>query len=489
MLARQLEFGDEFLVGLPAVDAGHRDACHRLRAWSEAGAAHASGAVDALRAVWRDEEALMDGAGLASGAVERHRGEHAAQLARLEALAAQGAEVDRAAVGAAAAVFLVHVLTADRALARQLALVEAGQSPLAATEAEEARGRTREGAQEAALARLATALAARSVAPDARTLDERTRELTRLNAALEQERAELKVLLKRVDAAQGQLVHSEKMAAIGQLSAGVAHEINNPMAFVSANLGTLKSYVTGLLGVIAEYERHQGLLRPVEAGIEAARQAAELDHVRRDVGELLADTQEGVDRVSRIVKQLRDFSRDDGQWRDADLHASLETTLGVAWNLIKGHAAVERRFGQLPMVRCHPANLNQAVMHVLVNAVQAMPSFGTITVSTGAEREWVWLEFQDTGVGMTPEVQKRIFEPFFTTRPVGEGTGLGLSTVYDIVVHQHGGRIDVRSAPGKGSAFRLWLPAHGPRTEEAEYQSVPSPVPQEGARRARRGRN
>jgi signal transduction histidine kinase len=249
------------------------------------------------------------------------------------------------------------------------------------------------------------------------------------------------------------LLQSEKMAAIGQLAAGVAHEINNPVGFVNSNLCTLKNYSTSLFSVIESYEAGD------PAKIELARQQADLDFLKDDLPSLLAESQEGLVRVTKIVQNLKDFSRiDQAEHQQADLNAAMESTLNVVWNELKYKADVIRELGAIPAVDCVPAQINQVFMNLLVNAAQSIPERGQIHVRSGSENSHVWFEIEDNGIGMSEEVRRRIFEPFFTTKPVGKGTGLGLSISYDIIVKKHGGRMDVRSEPGKGSCFRIWLP-------------------------------
>ncbi|MCA1938693.1 MAG: bacteriohemerythrin [Dechloromonas sp.] len=284
-------------------------------------------------------------------------------------------------------------------------------------------------------------------------VEARTHELANANRQLEQEHAELTALLGKIDEAQQQLLQSEKMAAIGQLAAGVAHEINNPIGFVNSNLGSLKSYTGNLLRLVDAYESGQS------QAIAAARQAADLEFLREDLPSLLAESQEGLDRVTRIVQDLKDFSRvDQAEHQRADLNAALNSTLNVVRNELKYKADVILELGDIPEIDCVPAQLNQVFMNLLVNAAQAIPERGKIFVRSGVERNHIWFEIEDTGCGMSAETRQRIFEPFFTTKPVGKGTGLGLSISYDIIVKRHHGRLDVHSEPGKGTTFRIWLP-------------------------------
>jgi two-component system NtrC family sensor kinase len=275
--------------------------------------------------------------------------------------------------------------------------------------------------------------------------------------------AELKLLNDKLAQSQGQLLQSEKMAAVGQLAAGVAHEINNPIGFVNSNLGTLKDYVERLLVLVDNYERSAIASSAAQsAELQAARKEADLAFLRDDVVALLAESRDGLERVKKIVQDLRDFSRiDSTEWNEADLNAGLESTLNVVRNELKYKAEVVKNLGDLPPVRCHLGQINQVFMNLLVNAAQAIEERGTINLASGADGPWAWVSVEDTGKGMTPEVLKRIFEPFFTTKPVGKGTGLGLSLAYDIV-KKHGGRIEVQSEPGQGTRFQVWLPVAGP---------------------------
>ena len=271
---------------------------------------------------------------------------------------------------------------------------------------------------------------------------------------------ELDGKIAELEAAHSQLLQSEKMASIGVLAAGVAHEINNPVGFVSSNLSTLKGYNASMIALL---ER----CRTGEA-TEADFAAAEFDYLKDDIPALIGESRDGLDRVRKIVADLKDFSRvDQAEWQEADLNAGIECTLNVVWNELKYKAEVVREYDPaLPRVPCLAAQINQVVMNLLVNAAQAIAERGTITVRTGHDDALAWIEVADTGVGMPPEVQRRIFDPFYTTKPVGKGTGLGLSISYDIVA-RHGGRIEVTSAPGAGTTFRVSLPLAGRPAEPA----------------------
>ncbi|MEK7738190.1 MAG: ATP-binding protein [Pseudomonadota bacterium] len=209
----------------------------------------------------------------------------------------------------------------------------------------------------------------------------------------------------------------------------------------------------------------------------SAKRGADLDFLREDVVALLAESRDGLNRVRKIVNDLKDFSHvGEVVWQEADLNAGLESTLNVVWSELKYKAEMIKDYGELPRVRCVPAQINQVLMNLLVNAAQAIEVRGTITLSSRAEGDRVWIEIADTGKGMSPEIQKRIFEPFFTTKPVGQGTGLGLSVSYDII-NKHGGHFDLSSTLGKGSSFRFWLPVAGPAGKEGpRVQPNPNPT-------------
>lgn len=287
------------------------------------------------------------------------------------------------------------------------------------------------------------------------------KQLNEAIAALEQEKAAQQVLIKRLEDAQGQLLQSEKLASVGQLAAGVAHEINNPIGFINSNLGSLKKQVSDLLSVIAAYERAEPALAAspeLLAVIREAKVAADLDFLRDDIQSLIAESLDGAHRVKKIVDNLKDFSRvDSAEWQCANLEQGLESTLNIVWNELKYKAEVIREFAGLPEIECIASQINQVFLNLLVNAAHAIETHGTITLRTGFDDNVVWIEVEDTGKGIKPEHMGRIFEPFFTTKPVGQGTGLGLSLAYGIV-QRHRGQLEVRSELGRGTVFRLTLP-------------------------------
>ncbi|NMG28732.1 ATP-binding protein [Aromatoleum evansii] len=290
---------------------------------------------------------------------------------------------------------------------------------------------------------------------------ERTAELERANATLQGEKRHQETLIRKLEAAQNQLLQSEKMASIGQLAAGVAHEINNPVGFVNSNLGTLQRYSEDLLRLLAAYEGAEDSLNAAQQA-DIARMKEDIDaaYLREDIGDLLKESLEGLQRVRRIVQDLKDFSHvGKGERELANLEAGLESTLNVVWHELKYKADVVKEYSGLPELECIPSQLNQVFMNLLVNAAHAIETHGRITLRTGFDDEVVWVEVEDTGKGIPPEHLSRIFEPFFTTKDVGKGTGLGLSLSYGIV-KRHQGHIEVRSEPGKGAVFRVVLPRH-----------------------------
>jgi two-component system, NtrC family, sensor kinase len=275
---------------------------------------------------------------------------------------------------------------------------------------------------------------------------------------------ELKALNSKLEEAQNQLLQQDKMASIGQLAAGVAHEINNPVGFVSSNLKTLRQYAGGLLDLSKAYEAAR--LAPGDAGITRAldvqRKVVELDYLAEDLPQLLDECDDGLDRVKRIVLDLKGFSRvDHADWQEMDINAGMQSTLNVVRHEVKNKATIDMQLATLPLVTCLAGQLNQVFMNLIVNAAHAIGERGTITIASGVQDQWAWMQVADSGCGMTEEVQRRIFEPFYTTKNVGKGTGLGLSLSFSIV-QKHGGNIQVHSAPGQGSAFRVWVPVGGP---------------------------
>ena len=295
---------------------------------------------------------------------------------------------------------------------------------------------------------------------------------------LRESNAELTAINRKLEDARNQLLQSEKMASVGQLAAGVAHEINNPIGYVYSNLSTLGGYVEDLLRVLDAYEAAESAIGDdaTREKLRRVRGDADLAFLRQDVIALMGESREGIERVKKIVRDLKDFSRQDvsDEWQVADLHKGLDSTLNIVWNELKYKAEVRKEYGDLPEIDCLPSQLNQVFLNMLVNAGHAIGDKGIITLRTGHEGEQVWVEISDNGHGIAPEHLQRIFDPFFTTKPVGKGTGLGLSLSYSIV-QKHGGRIDVKSVVGVGTTFRIALPIHHLAAEATrEDRAVPA---------------
>ena len=276
---------------------------------------------------------------------------------------------------------------------------------------------------------------------------------------LEREKVEQQRLIGELEEAHMQVLQSEKLASIGQLAAGVAHEINNPIGYVSANLGSLKRYLDDLMKVVDAHLEVAAEL-PVESREKVAARTAGIDvaYLRADLPELLGESCEGLERVRRIVLDLKDFSRmGETEKVSANLHRCLDSTLNMVANELRYKADLEKCYGELPEIQCVPSQLNQVFMNLLMNAAQAIEEHGRITVTTGRVGDEVFVSVRDSGCGIPPDELHRLFDPFFTTKPVGSGTGLGLSISYGIV-ERHNGRIEVDSTPGQGSEFKVWLP-------------------------------
>ncbi len=252
---------------------------------------------------------------------------------------------------------------------------------------------------------------------------------------LEGKNEELEKLFAELKQTQAQLIHSEKMSSLGQLVAGVAHELNNPIGYIYANMVELKKT------------------------IERLEQSGEINATEIDT--IIAESMEGSQRVKEIVESLRRFSRlDEEHYQPTDIHAGIDSTLGLMRKEFNDQIRVIKDYGKLPMVHCQPGQINQVFMNILLNAVQAIEGRGTITIRTTTETDKVAIDIMDTGTGISKEKCDHIFEPFYTTKPVGQGTGLGLSISYGIITN-HGGTLKVKSKPGDGTTFTIRLPIQG----------------------------
>ncbi|HET7260432.1 MAG TPA: ATP-binding protein [Casimicrobiaceae bacterium] len=297
-------------------------------------------------------------------------------------------------------------------------------------------------------------------------------ELSTLNATM-------KRLNELLEDAQTQGMHSLHLASIGQLSEGVAHEINRPLDLVQSNLTSLDAYLARILSIVAAYTEIDDAAEgsgvvPFER-VRSLREGADIAFLSDDIDCLLDESREGLLRVKRIVQDLRQVSPNapDDEWEAIDLHRALDHVLDAVRGDIKYKATVVREYGAVPEIECLPARLSQVFHNLIVNAGQAIEGHGTIRVATGATEAEAWVKIEDTGGGIRPGNLTRIFEPFFTTRLAGQGTGLGLS-IANSIVRKHAGRIDVESDVGRGSRFTVWLPLR--RAEPAAVPAALAPA-------------
>jgi len=308
-------------------------------------------------------------------------------------------------------------------------------------------------------------------------LHQQEEELRRHRAHLEElvhSRTEkLSQATRELEERQVQLIQAEKLASIGQMAAGVAHEISSPVGYLMSNLSTLTQYCSAMTPLL---ELQRKLLGPQGSMPQEAREAVlaqmaeqwkqtEMDSILEDLPGLLLESMEGARRIKDLVQSLRMFAREDsGEPQLADLNEELESTLRMVWNQLKYKCTVERDLGPLPRLRCHPNQLGQVFANLLINAAQAIERQGVIRIRTWHEGKEVAVRISDTGQGMTPETLARLFTPFFTTKPRGQGTGLGLSVSQSIIA-RHQGRIEVKSEPGKGTSFTIFLPLTEPEED------------------------
>jgi hemerythrin-like metal-binding protein/PAS domain S-box-containing protein len=292
-------------------------------------------------------------------------------------------------------------------------------------------------------------------------VNRRTQQLQEANKTLEIEKSHQVALNNKLIETQSHLVQSEKLASIGQLAAGVAHEINNPLGYIYSNLNSLKKYIKDIVQIADLSER---LAQQLPVDSQEVREFAQmkqdigLDYLKQDLDDLVEESIEGATRAKKIVQDLRDFSRIDTQECEMfDLEAGVDATLNIVNNELKYKVSIIKEYKGIQPCECVGAQINQVFMNLLVNAAQAIETKGDIIIRTGQGGEEVWVEVADTGKGIPQENLTRIFEPFFTTKPVGKGTGLGLSVSYSII-QKHNGRLEVESEVGKGTTFRVCLP-------------------------------
>lgn len=299
-----------------------------------------------------------------------------------------------------------------------------------------------------------------------RELKESNARLKHLNHRLKQATKHLQTANREIKETQAQLLQQEKMASIGQLAAGVAHEINNPIGFISSNLFVLQDYISDLMKFLKKY---QELKENIERNkrehlqvsfeeLQAIERDIDLQFILEDFEKIVQESLDGAERVKVIVQDLKDFSHiDQAEIKYFQINKGLESTLNIVWNEIKYKAKVIKDYGQVPEIRCYPMQLNQVFMNLLVNAAQAIEKNGLIKIKTFLKDEHVVVQISDNGIGIPEENLNKIFDPFFTTKDVGKGTGLGLGTAYNIVKKHHG-EIRVESKVGKGTRFTIELP-------------------------------
>jgi signal transduction histidine kinase len=303
----------------------------------------------------------------------------------------------------------------------------------------------------------------------------RTRELRRqqrhLDQLVEERTAELHASNQKLRQTQAQMIQSEKMASIGQLAAGVAHEINNPIGFVNSNLYTIKEYCSEIKGLLAYYDElesrvgvHTECHSAIPGLLEKIRQCKETieyDYIIEELECVLDESKEGAERVAGIVRDLKDFAQtDSGKVEYADINQGIKSTLNIVWNRLKYTVTVNKDLGNLPLVKCDLAKINQVVMNLLVNAGQSIDRNGVIDIRTRCIDSQVEIMIKDNGCGIPSEIRHKIYDPFFTTKEVGSGTGLGLNIVYNII-QSHSGTIDVDSQVGIGTTFTIRLDIDG----------------------------
>jgi two-component system, NtrC family, sensor kinase len=293
----------------------------------------------------------------------------------------------------------------------------------------------------------------RTIEDLSRSLEDKVRVRTeQLRSANE----ELRTAYRDLQATQLQLIQREKMASVGQLVAGVAHELNNPIGFISSNVATLTDFVQRLRAMLAAYQ-DADLPEADRARVETRRRELQVDYALKYLDSMISGIREGADRTRKIVGDLRVFARTpDDVWQPVDLHEELDSSLTLLNHLLKDRIVVTRRYGALGPVECVRSQIDQVFLNVLANAAQAIKGPGTITVETRREGEMAVIAVGDSGPGIAPDVLRRIFDPFFTTKPRGQGTGLGLSISTDIA-RRHGGSLSLEPA-GTGARFVCRLP-------------------------------
>jgi signal transduction histidine kinase len=279
---------------------------------------------------------------------------------------------------------------------------------------------------------------------------------------------EIQIANRKLEDVQNQLLQQEKLASLGQMAAGVAHEINNPVGFINSNLSMLEKYSERSIALFDLLDKIESKVddETISNEIASTKKKCKYNNLRKNLQSIIAESQEGVERVKRIVNDLKNFSRvDEAEWQWVDLHSGIDSTLNIAWNEIKYKAEVHKHYGNLPAIECVPSQLNQVFMNLLVNAAQAIKESGNIYIRSKCVDEHVIIEIEDDGDGIPKDIIGKIFDPFFTTKEVGKGTGLGLSLSYGII-KKHQGDLNVESVKGKGTIFTITLPIKQPMPDK-----------------------
>jgi len=304
----------------------------------------------------------------------------------------------------------------------------------------------------------------------AEVLNQMVTTLRHLNENLANQVRWLRETKDELSRTQGQLVTQEKMAALGRLVAGVAHELNNPISFVYSNSILLRDSVAQLQRVLDLYESAQGLTNESRRLIDKLKDEVDYDYLVKDISQAIDDCHEGSRRVRDIVLNLRTFSRlEDSDLQQVDVAEGIESTIRILGQYFRpDRVVIHREYGEIPRLECYSGKLSQVWMNLMVNAAQAMKSRGDLWITTRIEGGCAVVEFRDSGPGMPDDVKNKIFDPFFTTKAVGEGTGLGLSIVHSII-ERHAGEITVESEIGQGTTFRVSLPLEAARSAREPY--------------------
>lgn len=286
-----------------------------------------------------------------------------------------------------------------------------------------------------------------------------TEKLAQANQNLEGTLFKLEKALSDLKSAQSQIVHAEKMRTLGQLVAGIAHEINNPTAFIANNLSQLKTILPTLQALFDAYKPLKDLAGPDQLKeVKLAEQAADLDYLWKDLNDITLESLDGIERIRKIVLSLRNFSRlEEAEMKYADINEGLHNTLQLVLPMCKSSIRMVEKYQHLPQLLCRPGELNQVFLNLLINAIQAIQKDGEIEVSTALIENKIIVSIHDTGIGMDEDTISHLGEPFFTTKPIGTGTGLGLSISYGIMINHHG-RIWFESQPGSGTTAWVELP-------------------------------